>query len=99
MGRRAELGHGPPEQGVVHVEDQGRSRAGLGQLHLGQDIGHVIQALAAVFPGESQAEHAFPGPELEDLPGKLGFPVQSGGQVFHFPGQTLRLFLDPLLFR
>ncbi len=78
LGRGAELGHGPPEQGVVHVEDQGRSRTGLGQLHLGQDVGHIIQALAAVFPGESQAEHACFGPELQDFPGKLGLPVQPG---------------------
>ena len=81
------------------MEDQGRSRAGLGQLHLGQDIGHIIQTLAAVFPGESHAEHAFPGPELQDFPGKLSLPIKPGGQAFHFPGQVLRLFLDPLLFR
>ena len=99
LGRGAELGHGPPEQGVVDVQDQGRSRAGLGQLHLGQDVGHIIQALAAVFPGQRQAEHAALGPKLQDLPGKLGLPVKPGGQVLHFPGQALRLFLDPLLFR
>ena len=76
-----------------------RGRTGLGQFHLGQDVGHVGETPAAVFPGQSQAEHAFPGPELQDFPGELGLPVQPGGQFFHFPGQALRLFLDPLMFR
>ena len=82
---------------MVEVQEKGRRRTGLSQFHLGQAIGQVIVAPAAVGRRQGQAEQAFPGPMSQDFLGKFSPAVEVHrpfpNRLGCFPG----IFLDSLL--